>query len=84
MPPTEAEDVPLEACRLADTLDEIIITIGSQIEGILKHLPDDRKAVSLLLLLYLTIIRRVLIISDLVVVVTCFYQLNSSSRIKRQ
>lgn len=42
----ETEEVPLEASRLADTLDEIIVAIGSQIQGILKHLPDDRKTVS--------------------------------------
>ncbi|VDL18348.1 unnamed protein product [Hymenolepis diminuta] len=48
LPPMETESgVPLEACRLADTLDEIIITIGSQIEDILEHLPDERKAASL-------------------------------------
>ncbi|KAM3187988.1 hypothetical protein ACTXT7_001223 [Hymenolepis weldensis] len=45
LPPMETESgIPLEACRLADTLDEIIITIGSQIEDILEHLPDERKA----------------------------------------
>lgn len=50
LPPMETESgVPLEACRLADTLDEIIITIGSQIEDILEHLPDERKAASLAL-----------------------------------
>ncbi|KAM7542647.1 hypothetical protein Aperf_G00000007512 [Anoplocephala perfoliata] len=50
LPSTEAGDAPLEACRLADTLDEINITIGSHIEDILKYLPDDRKALALPLL----------------------------------
>ncbi|KAL5108085.1 RAB11-binding protein RELCH [Taenia crassiceps] len=51
LPPIETEEVPLEASRLADTLDEIIVTIGSQIQGILKHLPDDRKTLALPLLI---------------------------------
>ncbi|VDK32785.1 unnamed protein product [Taenia asiatica] len=51
LPPVETEEVPLEASRLADTLDEIIVAIGSQIQGILKHLPDDRKTLALPLLI---------------------------------
>ena len=47
LPPVDA-DVPLEVCRLADSLDEIIVTIGSQIQAILKYLPDDKKNVCLL------------------------------------
>ncbi|VDO16790.1 unnamed protein product [Rodentolepis nana] len=51
LPPMDTEgDVPLEVCRLADSLDEIIVTIGSQIEDILKYLPDERKALALPLL----------------------------------
>nr|CDS18951.1 lisH domain and HEAT repeat containing protein [Echinococcus granulosus] len=51
LPPVETEEVPLEVSRLADTLDEIIVAIGSQIQSILKHLPDDRKTLALPLLI---------------------------------
>ncbi|KAL5963263.1 RAB11-binding protein RELCH [Taenia solium] len=51
LPPVETEEVPLEASRLADTLDEIIVAVGSQIQGILRHLPDDRKTLALPLLI---------------------------------
>ncbi|VDM18443.1 unnamed protein product [Hydatigera taeniaeformis] len=51
LPAVETEEVPLEASRLADTLDEIIIAIGSQIQNILKYLPDNQKILALPLLI---------------------------------
>ncbi|VDD79438.1 unnamed protein product [Mesocestoides corti] len=51
LPPAVIDEFPFEAFRLADTLDELIVTVGDLIQGILKHLPDEMKSLALPLLI---------------------------------